>query len=90
MDRRAQLEGWIASTRRTQRRLSIALVAGAAIGIGLVAWQTAVGVFTLLSVALLAICGYWITGSHLADWRRQLGELDRPKPQPRPGARYER
>ena len=90
MDRRAELEGWIASTRRTQRRLMIALLAGAAIGFGLLAWRPAAGVFTLLADALLAICGYWITGSHLADWRRQLGELDRPRAQPRPGARYER
>ena len=90
MDRRAELEGWIAGTRRTQRRLLMALIAGAVIGFVLLAWRPAVGGFTLLADALLAICGYWITGSHLADWRRQLGELDRPKAQPRPGARSER
>jgi len=48
----------------------------------------ALGGFALLAVALFALSGYWITSSHLADWHRQIEDLDHPKP--RHVGRYER
>jgi len=87
--RREELEQWISQTRKTQRRLAVFLPLAAITSVGLLAWQTAVGGFALLCVSLVAICSYWITSSHLADWERKLDELDRP-PAPRHAGRYER
>lgn len=89
MHRREELEEWIARTRRTQRRLHVLVALGAVAGIALFVWRGPVGGFALLCVALVAICGYWITSSHLADWERELEERDRPAPPKRAG-RYER
>ena len=90
VDRRTLLQGYIVKTRRTQKWLTTGLVSATAVAIGLLFWSHTAGGFSLLSVGLIAICGYWITGSHLADWRRQLAELDRPRPQPQAGRRYQR
>ncbi len=79
----------MADTRRTQRRLNVVVGAGALVGVGLLAWRGVVGGFALLCVALVAICGYWITNSHLADWEHQLDELSRPA-EPKRTGRYER
>ena len=89
MHTREQLEQWIASTRRTQRRLNVLIAGGAAIALALFAWRTAAGGFAVLCVALVAICGHWITNSHLADWEHELAEVDRPAEPARKG-RYQR
>ena len=89
MHRREDLEQWISQTRKTQRRLAVVIPLGTLISVGLLAWRAAVGGFALLCVALVAICSYWITSSHLADWQNKLDELDRP-PAPRHAGRYER
>ena len=78
MDRRRELEGWIARTRATQRSLAIVLAAGTVISVGLMPWRTQVGLVALAIVAIVALCGFWITASHLADWRDKLDQLDRP------------
>jgi Flp pilus assembly protein TadB len=78
VDRRAEIEGWIAGTRRTQRRLAIVMAGGAVVAIGLMLWNTSVGGIALGIVAIVALCGFWVTGSHLADWDDKLEQLDRP------------
>ena len=74
---REQLEAWIAQTKRHQRTLGVALVAAAAGSIALAVTVGTAGGFAIVIVALVAICAYWITGSHLLDWRRKLAALDR-------------
>jgi endonuclease YncB( thermonuclease family) len=77
MDRRAELEGWIAKTRRLQRRLAMVYIALAATAIALFAWSRPVGGFALFGVALVAICSFWVTAAHNAAHRQKLAELER-------------
>lgn len=78
MDRRAELEAWIARTHHTQRTLGIVLGGAAAVSIALAFWRSQVGMIGLGIVVIVAICGFWITASHVADWRTKLDQLDRP------------
>jgi hypothetical protein len=81
MDRRLELQGWIAQTRHHQRRLAIGLLAAAALALALAAWRPSVGGIGLGVVAIVALCGFWVTSSHVADWHSQLEQLDRrPRP----------
>lgn len=77
MDRRAELEGYIADTRRLQRRMAIVFAALAAVALALLAWSTAVGVLSLICVALVAMCSFWVTAAHNASHRQKLDELAR-------------
>lgn len=76
MDRRAELEGWIARTHRLQRRLAVVYGALAVVAVALLSWRSAVGGFALFGVALLAICSFWVTAAHNAAHRQKLAELD--------------
>lgn len=78
MDRRAELEGWIAQTRRNQGRLALALAVATVISIGLLVWNVRIGGLVLAVVVIVAVCGFWVTTSHIADWRGKLEQLDRP------------
>ena len=77
MDRRAELEGWIAKTRRLQRRMAIVYGALLLAAVALVFWSHTVGGFALFGIALLAICSFWITAAHNAAHREKLAELAR-------------
>ena len=77
MDRRAELEGWIARTHRLQRRLGVVYGALAVIAVALMFWSNAVGGFSLFGVVLLAICSFWVTAAHNAAHRQKLAEIDR-------------
>lgn len=79
MDRRLELESWIVRTRRNQRRLGIAVAIAAAAALALLAWQPRLGGLGLALVAIVAVCGFWVTSSHVADWRGKLAQLDQPK-----------
>jgi hypothetical protein len=79
-ERRAQLVGWIAKTRRTQKRLSVVVCVLAAIAIALFAWRTDVAGFAVFGVVLFAICAFWITHAHIADWSGRIHEIDHPGP----------
>jgi len=78
MERRLELEGWIAGTRRNQRRLAIAVAASAAVALVVSVWMPKIGGIGLGIVVIIAICGFWVTSSHIADWRHKLAQLDRP------------
>lgn len=88
MATRDELERWTEQTRRTQRKLAVAVAGGAFVALALSLWRRDVGGFALLAVGLFALSGYWITSSHLADWHRQIEDLEHPKPRHR--GRYER
>lgn len=75
--RRAELLGWIAATHRNQRRLAILLVCCAAAAIGLMLWRKPVGVIALAMTGIIGAIGFWITWSHIADWRGRLEQLRR-------------
>lgn len=84
---REQLEAWIAQTKRHQRTLGVVLAAAAAGSVVLAVTVGTVGGFGIVIVVLVAICGFWITGSHLLDWRRKLAALDRANAGARAGKR---
>ena len=77
MDRRAELERYIADTRRLQRRMAIVFAALALVAIVMFAWSTAIGVLSLICVALIAICSFWVTAAHNATHQQKLDELAR-------------
>jgi hypothetical protein len=77
-DRRAQLLGFIAASRRLQLRLAVVLIVGAAACVAcMVALPSVatVGKAGLALLAIVAVCAYWVTGSHILDWRGQLEVL---------------
>lgn len=78
MDRRGELESWIAETRRTQRRLGAGVAIGAVLALALMLWRPAVGGVLFAVVAIVGLCGFWVTSSHIADWRGKLDTVDRP------------
>lgn len=73
--RREELLGWIQKTKRTQRRLAIALVPLAALTAGLLLWNKPVGTISVIGVVALAICGFWVTEAHNAAHYQKLEEL---------------
>jgi hypothetical protein len=77
MDRRAQLQIWIAQTRRNQRR--IAVVTGVLAALSIVAGfvHRPAGTVGFIVTVAFAIVSFWVTTSHLADWRQQLDHLKR-------------
>jgi hypothetical protein len=74
--RREELESWIAGSQRLQRKLALATGVGFAIAVGLAIWNATVGGAAMALVALVAIAGFWVTASHIADWRNRLAVLD--------------
>jgi len=77
MDRREELLGYIERTKRTQRKLAIVFPALAVVSIALMFWRGAVGGFSLVIIALVAISSFWITAAHNAAHRQKLDELAR-------------
>jgi len=80
-NRRAELLRWIEQTRANQRILGIVSAAGALVGLLLLLWRSDVGGIVLGTLAIVAVCGFWITTSHLSDFRAKLEVLDRTPPQ---------
>ncbi|MEO7095951.1 MAG: hypothetical protein ABI175_22005 [Polyangiales bacterium] len=77
--RRIELNAWIARTRAHQKKLGIVLSIAAVVSIGLMVWNTTVGGAAFGTVALVALCGFWITAGHIMDWRNKLANLGKPK-----------
>jgi len=69
---REQLETWIAQTKRTQRRLAIGLVPAGIVAIVLLTYSRALGGLVLVSLAIIATFGFWITGGHITDWETKI------------------
>ncbi len=77
MSRRDELLGYIEETRRLQRRLVVIFGALAVVPFGLMIWSVGLGAFTLVMLALVAVCSFWVTAAHNAAHRQKLEELDR-------------
>jgi hypothetical protein len=75
MDRREQLEIWIAATRRNQRRIAVAVAVLAVLSIAAGMYRGSWGTIGFVITVSFAVVGFWVTSSHLADWNHQLGLL---------------
>ncbi len=75
--RRAELHLWIRETRHTQRQLAKLVGVLGAVSLGLMFWRPTVGIFGLAITSIVAFMGFWITASHIADWRAKLDDLRR-------------
>jgi hypothetical protein len=70
MDRRQELETWIASTQRNQRVFAILMIPLAVIAV-------VIGPLAFLFVAMIAVTGFWVMYAHNEAHRTKLEELDR-------------
>ena len=77
---RAQLEAWIAASQRTQQTLKVGLLPAVVAAIAVLIWSRPLGGLVLVSIAIVAIFGFWITSSHIADWSGQVHRIDEPPP----------
>ena len=80
-DTKAQLEAWIANTKRNQKKLGLALGAATLVSFVLIFTVGTIGGFALTFTIFIAIAAFWITAAHIADWRYRITQLDKPKNQ---------
>ncbi len=85
-DRRAELLGWIAATRRLQFRLGIGLAIAFVGAIILLTISSTAGKLSLGLLPIVAVCAFWVTGSHILDWRNRLETLDENERRKKPGS----
>jgi hypothetical protein len=78
-DRQADLIRWIASSRRLQRRFGVVLCVAAIASIIALQFDAVIGKAALAIIAIVAVCTYWVTGSHILDWRNQLETIDQAR-----------
>jgi xanthosine utilization system XapX-like protein len=79
---RAELEGYIAQTTRTQRRLGVGLAIGfVAAVIGTIV-RVPFAPHAIGLVVIVGLCGFWVTGAHITDWRRRIADLRDPSQAP--------
>lgn len=79
--RRDELESWIARTRANQRKLAVALGCAVVVAIALLVWRRPVGGVALAITVIVGLCGFWITSSHILDWKQRIADLSKPKNQ---------
>jgi hypothetical protein len=90
VDRREELERWIAGSRAMQRKLRTGLGVAAAVSLVLLFVSRAAGGIGLAITAFVSVAGFWITGGHISDWEERLHKLDHPEStRPRAGRRYQ-
>jgi hypothetical protein len=79
MDRRDELERWIANSRATKQRLKQILLVAGAISLVLSFISRPAGAIGLVIVAFVAAAGFWITNGHIADWEDKIYKLEHPE-----------
>jgi hypothetical protein len=79
MDRREELERWIAGSRATQHTLKLGLYVAGAISIVLLFVSRAAGAIGIFIVAFVAAAGFWITNGHIGEWEAKIYKLDHPE-----------
>jgi hypothetical protein len=75
---RAQLEAWIAKSQTTQRRLKLGLLPAAIAAVVVTVYSHALGGLIIVSLAIVAVFGFWITGGHITDWENQIQKVSKP------------
>ena len=78
MDRREELERWIAGSRAVQNKLKIGLTIAGAITVALFFVSRVAGGISVAIVSFVAVAGFWITSGHISDWQDKLYKLDHP------------
>ncbi len=73
---RARLLGYIAGSKRTQRQLALGLAVALVAVVVALFLAPMVGKLALLGVAIVGVCGFWVTAAHISDWRMQIARLD--------------
>jgi hypothetical protein len=90
MDRREELERWIAGSRAMQKKLRAGLVAAGLLSFALLFVSRAAGGIGLAITAFVALAGFWITAGHITDWEDRLYKIDHPEStRQRSGRRYQ-
>ena len=90
MERRDELERWIAGSRATRKKLRAGLVVAGIISFALLFVSRAAGGIGLAITAFVSVAGLWITAGHIADWQERLDKLDHPETtRARSGRRYQ-
>jgi hypothetical protein len=84
-DRRAELLGWIADTRRLQLRMGFGLIIAFVAALVALAFSSTFAKLALAFIAIVAVCAFWVTGSHILDWRNRLEALEQAERQKRAG-----
>jgi hypothetical protein len=78
--RRRELEGYIAATRANQRKLGIGVAIAGALTLVLAIARVPFALLGVFVVAIVAVCGFWVTSAHIADWRRKLDDRGPAQP----------
>ena len=78
-EKRAELEAWLAGSRRVQRGLPRVVAPLGVVGVALAVWLAPFATpFVVLTAVSFLVIGRYITAAHIADWQQQLRDLDRP------------
>ena len=90
MERREELQRWIAGSRAMQKKLRVGLTVAGLLSFTLLFVSRAAGGIGLAITAFVAVAGFWITAGHIADWEERLYKIDHPEStRPRSGRRYQ-
>lgn len=72
MTSNATLHAWIAESKQNRRYLKGLVIALSAIALVALAIDTRAGLMVGFVTAVIGVAGFWILGSHIADWEGQL------------------
>jgi hypothetical protein len=72
-----RLTGYIAASRRVQRRVLAIAAATLVIGVAVAFVHRPIGLGLALLAVLVAGSGLWITTGHILEWRGKLRQLER-------------
>ena len=75
MATREDLEGYIAQTKRNQQRLGIGLAIALIAAIACTILNVAFAPHAIGLVVIVGVCGFWVTGAHIQDFRRRIADL---------------
>lgn len=73
---RERLHGYIAASKRVQRRLMFVVAGLVALSIGILVFDGRAGGLAFLATGIIGGAGFWVTAAHIADWRLKLRTLD--------------
>jgi hypothetical protein len=82
MDRRKQLERYIADTRTNQRTFNWVIGVMFVVALGLMIAGTNIGILAMLIVGIVGIGGHWVMYAHLASHQTELANLGRRRAAP--------
>jgi hypothetical protein len=66
------LRDWIESSKQTRHGLKRGLLPLVALSIIVMVANRSAGLMMLFVTGVIAVAGFWVLASHIADWERQL------------------